>query len=85
MYEILLFVEFVLIQEGAAMLFFYFIFFLYKKKHIIPNLNRINQPTMAKKTKKKTPLEASTPKKCKPSPLIVMPTKKLRRVSKKKL
>jgi hypothetical protein len=31
-YEISLFVQFVLIQEGAAMQFFYFIFFLYQKK-----------------------------------------------------
>jgi hypothetical protein len=33
MYEILLFVEFVLIQEGAAMLFFLFHFFPLPKKN----------------------------------------------------
>ncbi len=59
--------------------FFISFLFLYQKKHIFPNLNQINQPTMAKKTKKKTPPEASTPKKCKPSPLIVMPTKKIKK------
>jgi hypothetical protein len=34
---------------------------------------------MAKKTKKKMPPEASTPKKRKPSPSIVTPTKKVKK------
>ncbi len=56
MYEILLFVEFVLNSEGAAMLLlFYFIFFLYQKN--CPNLNQNKQPTMAKTTKNKTLLK----------------------------
>jgi hypothetical protein len=60
---------------------FYFVscFSSTKKTHIIPNLNQINHPTMAKKTKKKMPPEASTPKKCKPSPLIVTPMKKVKK------
>ncbi len=61
-------------------------FFSTSKEHIIPpKNNRINQPTMAKKNKNQTPSEASTPKRCKPSPSIVTPTKKLRRVSPKML
>jgi hypothetical protein len=34
---------------------------------------------MAKKAMKKMPLEASTPKKCKPSPSIVTPTEKVKK------